>query len=263
VPDIGDFKDVPVIEVLVKPGDTVKPDRSARHARIRQGDDGVPSPLGGVVKEIKVKVGDKVAKGAAILTLEGTERTLRGGARAGQAQRSTGRAPQRRAKPAARQPRYRRCRASASTNRVPLAYAPIGAQARARARRRSRAGEGQRPKGRILQEDVRQFRQGAPPARAPRSSARRRRVGGLDLLPWPKVDFAKFGPVETKPLSRIKKISGANLHRNWVMIPHVTSHDEADITELEAFRVQLNKENEKPASRSRMLAFMIKAASRR
>ena len=82
----------------------------------------------------------------------------------------------------------------------------------------------------------------------------------MDLLPWPKVDFAKFGPIESKPLSRIKKISGANLHRNWVMIPHVTNHDDADITDLEAFRVQLNKENEKSGVRVSMLAFMIKAA---
>ena len=96
------------------------------------------------------------------------------------------------------------------------------------------------------------------PAAAPRP--RRGQPHGLDLLPWPKVDFAKFGPVETKPLSRIKKISAANLHRNWVMIPHVTSHDEADITELEEFRVRLNKENEKSGVRVSMLAFMIKAA---
>ncbi len=79
-------------------------------------------------------------------------------------------------------------------------------------------------------------------------------------MPWPKVDFAKFGPIETKPLSRIKKISGANLHRNWVMIPHVTNHDDADITDLEAFRVQFNKENEKSGVKVSMLAFMIKAA---
>jgi pyruvate dehydrogenase E2 component (dihydrolipoamide acetyltransferase) len=102
--------------------------------------------------------------------------------------------------------------------------------------------------------------QAPAPAAKPSVPAGAGTAGGLDLLPWPKVDFAKFGPVETKPLSRIKKISAANLHRNWVMIPHVTSHDEADITELEEFRVQLNKENEKSGVRVSMLAFMIKAA---
>jgi len=114
-------------------------------------------------------------------------------------------------------------------------------------------------KGRILKQDVEAFAKGAPPAaKAPAPAAAG--VGGVDLLPWPKVDFAKFGPIETKPLSRIKKISGANLHRNWVMIPHVTNHDDADITDLEQFRVQLNKEIEKSGVRVSMLAFMIKAA---
>ena len=122
--------------------------------------------------------------------------------------------------------------------------------------------KGSGDKGRILKEDVEAYaqrvRRPAAESRARRATgARRRRI---DLLPWPKVDFAKFGPIETKPLSRIKKISGANLHRNWVMIPHVTNHDDADITDLEAFRVQLNKENEKSGVRVSMLAFMIKAA---
>ena len=116
-------------------------------------------------------------------------------------------------------------------------------------------------KGRIVKEDVEAFVKGAPAAaRAASAAAPSAGIGGVDLLPWPKVDFAKFGSIETKPLSRIKKISGANLHRNWVMIPHVTNHDDADITELEAFRVQLNKEIEKSGVRVSMLAFMIKAA---
>jgi len=115
-------------------------------------------------------------------------------------------------------------------------------------------------KGRILKADVEAYGTGtataAPKAAAPSAGA----PSGMELLPWPKVDFAKFGPIEVKPLPRIKKISGANLHRNWVMIPHVTNHDDADITDLEAFRVQLNKENEKSGVRVSMLAFMIKAA---
>src|SRR5688572_7417727 len=113
-------------------------------------------------------------------------------------------------------------------------------------------------KGRIVKEDVEAAAKGGPSPAGGRGSAPM--AGGIDLLPWPKVDFAKFGPVEVKPLSRIKKISGANLHRNWVMIPHVTNHDDADITELEQFRVQLNKEIEKGGVKVSMLAFMIKVA---
>src|SRR5207249_9354783 len=120
--------------------------------------------------------------------------------------------------------------------------------------------KGSGDKGRILKADVEAFSKGAAPARAAATAAPAGgAVGGIELLPWPNVDFAKFGPIETKPLARIKKISGANLHRNWVMIPHVTNHEDADITELEAFRVQLNKENEKSGIRVTMLAFLIKA----
>ena len=123
-------------------------------------------------------------------------------------------------------------------------------------------------KGRITQDDVQNFTKavmgGAAQTRAAAAKAPASSGGGsgegLNLLPWPKVDFTKFGPVERKDLSRIKKISGANLHRNWVVIPHVTNHDDADITDLEAFRVQLNKENEKSGVKVTMLAFMIKAA---
>jgi pyruvate dehydrogenase E2 component (dihydrolipoamide acetyltransferase) len=122
------------------------------------------------------------------------------------------------------------------------------------------AGSG--PKGRITQEDVQKFVKGIMSGAISNDAAPKAAGGGagLDLLPWPQVDFTKFGPVEAKPLSRIKKISGANLHRNWVMIPHVTGNDEADITELEALRVQLNKENEKAGIKVTMLAFLMKAA---
>ncbi|RYF73423.1 MAG: dihydrolipoyllysine-residue acetyltransferase, partial [Comamonadaceae bacterium] len=126
--------------------------------------------------------------------------------------------------------------------------------------------KGSGPKGRITQEDVQNFTRavmsGAASTKAaarPAESAGTGSGAGLNLLAWPKVDFAKFGPVERKDLSRIKKISGANLHRNWVMIPHVTNNDEADITELEAFRVATNKENEKSGVKVTMLAFVIKA----
>jgi pyruvate dehydrogenase E2 component (dihydrolipoamide acetyltransferase) len=123
--------------------------------------------------------------------------------------------------------------------------------------------KGTGPKGRILQQDVQNYVKGAlaqPRGAAPAAGGGAGEGSQLSLLPWPKVDFAKFGPVEAKPLSRIKKISGANLHRNWVVIPHVTNHDDADITELEAFRVQLNKENEKSGIKITMLAFLIKAS---
>jgi pyruvate dehydrogenase E2 component (dihydrolipoamide acetyltransferase) len=120
--------------------------------------------------------------------------------------------------------------------------------------------KGSGSKGRIQKEDVEAAAKGAPAKAAPAAATASGAGLGVDLLPWPKVDFAKFGPVELKPLARIKKISGANLHRNWVLIPHVTNHDDADITDLEAFRVQLNKENEKSGVKVSMLAFMIKAA---
>jgi pyruvate dehydrogenase E2 component (dihydrolipoamide acetyltransferase) len=119
--------------------------------------------------------------------------------------------------------------------------------------------KGSGPKGRIVREDVQAYVKGAL-AKSAAAPAPAGGVGGIDLLPWPQVDFAKFGPVEAKPLARIKKLSGANLARNWVMIPHVTQHDEADVTELEAFRVQLNRENEKSGVKLTMLAFLIKAA---
>jgi pyruvate dehydrogenase E2 component (dihydrolipoamide acetyltransferase) len=209
---------------------------------------------------VKLKVGDKVSEGAVVLTL-----ATAGGAAAPAVPASAAAA----AAPAAAAP--------APAAAAPAAAAPAGgideagfALAYASPAVRKQARElgvdlgrvkGSGPKGRVLKEDVEAAAKGAPAAKAVAAAAPAGAgVGGVELLPWPKVDFAKFGPVEAKPLSRIKKISGANLHRNWVLIPHVTNHDDADITELEAFRVQLNKENEKSGVRVSMLAFMIKAA---
>jgi pyruvate dehydrogenase E2 component (dihydrolipoamide acetyltransferase) len=263
VPDIGDFKDVPVIEVFVKPGDAVKPEDPLVTLESDKATMDVPAPSAGVVKELKVKVGDKVSEGSVILTLQAA---AGGGAGASPAAPA---APSPSPSPAASAP----AQAAAAPSPQAKAAAPVdeaafrGAHASPSVRAFARALgvdlariKGSGPKDRILQEDVenhvKQVMSGATATPATP-------VGGgaaLGLLPWPQVDFAKFGAVESKPLSRIKKISGANLHRNWVMIPHVTNHEDADITDLEAFRVQLNKENEKTGIKLTMLAFLIKAS---
>ncbi len=257
VPDIGDFKDVPVIEVFVKPGDTVKAEEPLISLESDKATMDVPAPLGGVVGELKVKVGDKVSEGTVILTLV----TDSAAAKAAPAAPAAATA----AVPAAA-PRAAAVPAAAAAPGVDessfaLAYAGPGVRKLARELGVNLgAVKGTGKNGRILKEDVEGHAKGAPAARAAAPAAAATGVGGIELLPWPKVDFAKFGPIESKPLARIKKISGANLHRNWVMIPHVTNHDDADITDLEAFRVQFNKENEKAGVRVSMLAFMIKAA---
>jgi pyruvate dehydrogenase E2 component (dihydrolipoamide acetyltransferase) len=254
VPDIGDFKDVPIIEIMVKAGDNIAPEQPLLTLESDKASMDVPSPLAGTVAELKVKVGDRVSEGSTILTL-----VTDAGAAAAPARR----APAATAPPsAAAAPAAAPITADTSTvdNWADLPYA--GPSVRKRARERGidlRKVKGSGPRGRILPADVDAFAPSSAPAAKPSAPAAAG-AAGLDLLPWPKVDFAKFGPVESKPLSRIKKISAANLHRNWVMIPHVTSHDEADITELEEFRVGLNKENEKSGVRVSMLAFMIKAA---
>ena len=269
VPDIGDFKDVPVIEVLVKPGDNVKADDSLVTLESDKATMEVPAPFSGVVRDMKVKVGDKVSEGVLILTLEAQDGT----------------APQ----PSAKLPGASATPVSAPASSAPpapqvqpmqplaTASAPVGAgmalalvdeagfahtHASPGVRRFARElgvdltkVKGSGPKGRILKDDVQGYVKGtlARPGSAMAG-------GGLSVLPLPAVDFTKFGPTEIKPLSRIKKISGANLHRNWVTIPHVTQNDEADITELEAFRKQMSEEVQKQGIRVTLLAFLIKAA---
>ncbi len=259
VPDIGDFKDVPIIEVMVKAGDTIKPEQALVTLESDKASMEVPSPLGGVVQDLKAKVGDRVSEGAVILTLvtDAAAAQARPAAPASPATPAT----------AAAKPAAPAAAPSAPAPSQPEAVFDIpyaGPSVRKLARERGvdlRQVKGSGRRGRILPEDVANFAK-APPAAAAAAPAGAAAAdgAGLGLLPWPKIDFAKFGPVEAKPLARIKKISGANLHRNWVMIPHVTNHDECDITELEEFRNRLNKENEKSGVRISMLAFMIKAA---
>jgi len=266
VPDIGDYDAVPVIEVHVKPGDTINAEDAVVTLESDKATMDVPSPQGGVVKEVKVKVGDNVAQGTLLILLEGAA-----GA-AAPAPAAAAPAPAPAAAPAQAPAPAPVAAAPAPAPAAPAA-APVGVTgkaAHASPSVRKFARElgvdvsrvpGTGPKNRITQEDVQRYVKGVMTgqAAAPAQAAAGGGGGELGLLPWPKVDFTRFGEIESKALSRIKKISGANLHRNWVMIPHVTNHDEADITDLEAFRVQLNKENEKAGVKVTMLAFMIKA----
>ena len=278
VPDIGDFKDIPVIEVFVKVGDTVKAEDSLLTLESDKATMDVPSPAAGVVREMKLKLGDKASEGTVILTLDTA------GAAAGASPAAVAAVPAASsAAPAAAAPIAPAAVAAApvaSAAGAPApssaaAAAPVDAEgfknAHASPSVRKFAREhgtnlgrvtGTGPSGRILQEDVQNFIKQVMSGAASAGAGGGGISGGgeLNLLPWPKVDFAKFGAVEKKPMSRIKKISGANLARNWVMIPHVTQFDEADITGLEAFRVQLNKENEKTGVKITMLAFLIKAS---
>ncbi|MGZ8294767.1 MAG: dihydrolipoyllysine-residue acetyltransferase [Telluria sp.] len=272
VPDIGDFKEVEVIELMVKPGDTIKVDQSLATVESDKASMEIPSSHAGVVKEIKIKVGDKVAEGSLMLLIEAAE-----GAAAPEA------APAPAAAPAAPAPTAAApaAPAPAAPAPAPPAAAPApgaaapaaGGKAHASPSIRKFARElgvdltriqGSGPKGRITQQDVQNFVKGVMANGAPGNGAAAAGGSGvgLDLLPWPSLDFSKFGPTELLPLSRIKKISGPNLHRNWVMIPHVTQFDESDVTDLEQFRVDSNAALAKSKSTVKltMLAFVIKAS---
>jgi len=264
VPDIGDFKEVEVIEVMVKVGDTIKVDQSLLTVESDKASMEIPSSHAGVVKEVKIKVGDKVAMGSVVLVVEAT-----GGAAAPAAAPAAPAAAPAVAAAPSPAPAAPAAVAAASQGSV-----QTGKLAHASPSIRKFARElgvdlgkvpGSGPKGRITQLDVQNYVKGvmagttAAPAGA---SAPAGGNGGMSVLPWPVIDFSKFGPTELLPLSRIKKISGPNLHRNWVMIPHVTQFDDADITDLEAFRVETNNANakNKDAAKLTMLAFVIKAA---
>ena len=268
VPDIGDFKDVPIIEVLVKPGDAVKADDSLVTLESDKATMEVPAPLAGVVRDMKVKVGDKVSEGTLILTLEVGEDAPAKSAEPASAPTpapAQSLPPAAAPAPAAAAPAPPPAPAAAPPT-APSAPVDEAAFARAHAspavRRFARElgvdlskVKGSGPKERVLKEDVQAFVKEALARPAAPGGAI-----GMGLPPMPVIDFAKFGPVDTKPLSRIKKLSGANLHRNWVAIPHITQQDEVDITELEAFRKDNTESAQKQGVRLTLLAFLIKAS---
>jgi pyruvate dehydrogenase E2 component (dihydrolipoamide acetyltransferase) len=268
VPDIGDFDSVEVIEVLVAEGDSIKAEQSLITVESDTASMEIPSSHAGVLKSLKVKVGDKVAKGSIIAQVEaaGESAPAKEEPKAAKPEAAAAAAPAKAEAsalaPAKEAPAQALKADGVDDAKQRLAHASPSVRKFARELGVNLSKvQGSGPKGRITQDDVRGYVKkvlagqgaGAPAAAGGADGA------ALGLLPWPKVDFTKFGPVEAKPLSRIKKISGANLHRNWVMIPHVTNNDEADITDLEALRVTLNKENEKSGVKVTMLAFLIKA----
>ncbi len=260
VPDIGDFKDVPVIEILVAPGDRVGVDDPLVILESDKATLDVPSPLAGVVEAVAVKLGDVLSQGSLVLTLRVADAAVPAALAAEPA-----------AMPEAALAAVAPPPDPATVVPPAVAAAPaIASAGKAHATPSLRhfarvlgvdlsQVPGTGVKGRIQKQDVEGYVKGVLTrgVAAPSAPA----DGGLDLLPWPKIDFTRFGPTETRPLSRIEKISGANLHRNWVLIPHVTNNDEADITELEAFRVQLNGELAASGVKVSMLTFLIKAAA--
>ena len=275
VPDIGDFKEVEVIELMVKVGDTVKVDQSLITVESDKASMEIPSSHAGVVTEIKVKVGDKIAEGSAMVVVEASAAAPAPApapapaaapavaAVAAPAVAATVAAPA--APAAAAAPAQAATAAPAATAAAGKAHASPSIRKYARelgvdlARV---AGSGQ--KGRVTQEDVQNFVKGimagSTAVAALAAPAKTGSGVGLDVLPWPSLDFSKFGATELLPLSRIKKHSGPNLHRNWVMIPHVTHFDEADITGLEEFRKSSNDALVKSGVKLTMLAFVIKAS---
>jgi pyruvate dehydrogenase E2 component (dihydrolipoamide acetyltransferase) len=295
VPDIGGYDDVPVIEVLVAVGDSVQQDQGLVTLESDKATMEVPAPFAGVVRELKVKLGDTLSEGSVVALIEPADADA--DAKPVDGEPAQAPAPPPRAEPAAR---ATTAAVETGTKVEPvvvavqpdrIAQASIEKQAVGAAAVRFEADAvlpdkvpyaspavrlfarelgvdlaqvtGSGRGGRIVREDVQQFVKSALGGGGAVGGVVA--GGGLNLLPWPKVDFAKFGAIKTKPLSRIQKLSGANLARNWAMIPHVTQHDDADITELEALRVSLNEENAKAIAKGvgaklTMLAFLMKAS---
>ena len=263
VPDIGDYKDVPVIEVLVKVGDTVEKEQSIVVLESDKATMDVPSSHSGVVKEVKVKIGDSLSEGSVVIMLEeGASSTT---AAPAAAPAPVAAAPQ--AKAPAVEPPIKLAPPPPPVSNTPPPVDDNVSHASPSVRKFARElgvtvsqVKGTGPKGRITQDDVQAYVKAAMSGGGNAGAASGGSLGGLNLIPWPKVDFAKFGEIERQPLNRIKKLTAANLGRNWVMIPAVTYHEDADITDLEAFRVLTNKENEKRGVKITMLAFIMKAA---
>ncbi len=293
VPDIGGYDDVPVIEVLVAVGDTVAKDQGLVTLESDKATMEVPAPFAGVIRELKVKLGDALSEGSVVAMIEASDAAASAptaappAAPAAAAAKPTpvpavSAAPVSVAAPPAVPPAPLDSKPGLDPeaappqlsnpmsppvafsadellpDKVPYASPAVRLFARELGVDLTQVAGSERG-GRIGKQDVQQFVKGVLAgggvAATPLAAG-----GGLNLLPWPKVDFAKFGAIETRPLSRIQKLSGANLARNWAMIPHVTQHDDADITELEALRVALNKENEKAGIKLTMLAFLMKAS---
>jgi pyruvate dehydrogenase E2 component (dihydrolipoamide acetyltransferase) len=265
VPDIGDFSDVPIIEVLVGPGDEVAPEDPLVTLESDKATMDVPAPFGGVVRELRVGVGDTVSEGSPLLTLEAG---ANGAAPAASTETDGAGAPQEQPEPAEAIVAEESAPVDEEAEPRPDAH-PVGdgpAYASPGVRRLARELnvdltniDGSGRKGRIVKADVEAAAHGGGAA-APAPTAPAAGVGGLELAPWPTVDFEKFGPVERRPLSRIKRISGPYLARNWVMIPHVTHQDEADVTELEAFRKRMNGELADRGVKLTMVALLVKAS---
>ncbi len=287
VPDIGDFEDVPVVEVLVAAGDAFKAEDPIVTLESDKATMDVPAPFDGVVGELKVQVGDTVSEGSLLMTVtsggngdepagpdlaepavEEATATKDGSENEADSPKAPAAASESPAPSASNGSPQTAPDAPPPTEPAASADAGSGEPVHASPSVRRAARElgvdlariqGSGRKGRILKEDVQSFKD-EPPEPGPSTPAPAADGAGLGLAPWPKVNFEKFGPVERKPLSRIQKISGPNLHRNWVMIPHVTHQEEADITELEAFRKEIGEGYKKQGIRITMLAFLIKAS---
>jgi pyruvate dehydrogenase E2 component (dihydrolipoamide acetyltransferase) len=267
VPDIGDYKEIPIIELHVKVGDTVAKEQSLITLESDKATMDIPSTYSGIVKELKVKLGDKVSEGSLLLVLE------EGGSQDVTPQPVSAPSPTPTPIPSAPAPKAvdltivppTPTKAAPAVTQDTSSTSTSHASPSVRKYARELGADitkviGTGPKGRITQEDVQQYIKGILSGSSASQATSSSNVGnGLQLLPWPKIDFKKFGEIQTRPLSRIQKISAANLSRNWAMIPAVTYHEDADITDLEAFRIQTNKANEKSGVKVTLLAFMMKA----
>jgi pyruvate dehydrogenase E2 component (dihydrolipoamide acetyltransferase) len=260
VPDIGDFDGVEVIEIMVAAGDQIAVEDPIVSLESDKAAMEIPSPFAGTIKEVKINIGDKVSEGSLLVTLEATEDNVAAATEKTPAkeEKAAAPAPTPAAAPAAKAPAPAAPRpsptASLSINEEGFKKAHASPSVRKFARElgadlSQMTGTGE--KNRILKEDV--------TAWVKQALAQGSRGAGLGVEPMPEIDFSQFGEVETQALTRINKLTGKFLHRNWVTVPHVTQFDEADITELENFRKQLNEENKKEGTRVTVLAFLMKA----